>query len=185
MSSLRKRFIRSKAKIKYQRIFHHLTKDGKILDIGTGNGALCKILREKGYNVQPLDIKNHSYFKEVTPKIFDGIEIPYPNNTFEIALLITVLHHTKRPEHLIKEATRVADKIIIMEDIYTNKVQKHLTFLADSIVNQEFSGHPHTNKTDLEWKSIFKDQGLKLVSQSDHPAFLLLFRQITYVLEKV
>lgn len=180
----REKFIRTKANIKYKRIFSYLRKNDRILDIGTGNGALCKSLLENGFEVQPLDIRNNSFFKDLKPIIFDGVHIPYPDNSFDTALLITVLHHTDNPEGLLREAARVAAKIIIMEDVYTNIFQKKLTFLTDSLVNLEFFGHPHTNKTDGEWKSVFENEGLKVISQLDHVDFLILFRQVTYVLRK-
>ena len=184
MCSFKEKFIRSKAKIKYKRLLPYLVKGEKILDIGTGNGALCKIMLESGFNMQSLDITNNSFFKEVSPKMFDGNEIPYPDRSFDTAILITVLHHTNKPEKLIEEASRVAKRIIIMEDIYTNPLQKHLTFLADSLANLEFSGHPHSNKTNQEWQAVFKNHKLEIISQNDHPNFLLLFRQVTYVLKK-
>ena len=76
-----------------------------------------------------------------------------------------------------------ASRIIIMEDIYSNSLQKYLTFFVDSLVNLEFSDHPHSNKTDEEWRELFRKNGLKLVDAKYH-RFLLFFRQVTYYLEK-
>ncbi|QMU65548.1 MAG: methyltransferase domain-containing protein [Flavobacteriaceae bacterium] len=117
------------------------------------------------------------------PVIYKGGKLPFKDNEFDIVQLITVLHHIKDPEETIKEAVRVGKKIIIMEDIYTSKFQKYITFIADSINNWEFIGHPHTNKTDLGWKQVFNKNNLK-IEKVKYYNFLLFFKQVTYILTK-
>jgi hypothetical protein len=94
-----------------------------------------------------------------------------------------MLHHTTNAEALIREAGRVSDRVIIMEDIYENRFQQWITWFTDSLVNWEFYGHPHTNRTDAEWKELFERNGLKL-EKVEYYRFLLLFRQVMYVLKK-
>ncbi len=179
-----KKSIPARMAIKLDRIDRHLNKGESILDLGTGNGGLCLELRNRGHHVQPVDVKNISFFESVTPLIYDGQELPYPDDYFDTVLLITVLHHTPDPAAVFDEGLRVARKrIIVMEDIYKNPFQKHLTFFTDSLVNLEFVGHPHTNMTDEEWQALFADQGLNLVAKDEFPT-LIFFRQVIYVLEK-
>lgn len=159
-----------------------LTK-GNIIDIGTGNGGLEKVLIEEGYEIKGIDIKNKSLFNAVVPTVYDGKTFPFANDAFDMSLFITVLHHTPNPEKLIEEAKRCSQKMIIVEDIYRNTFQKYLTFFTDSLVNLEFKGHPHTNKTDEEWKAFFKKMNLKLTYCQQY-RFLFFFRQVIYVLEK-
>jgi hypothetical protein len=71
-----------------------------------------------------------------------------------------------------------------MEDIYESPFQKYLTWCADSLVNWEFYGHPHTNRTDVEWKEVFQRNGLEL-ENVEYYRFLLFFKQVTYVLTHV
>ena len=70
-----------------------------------------------------------------------------------------------------------------MEDIYTTLFQKYITFAADSINNWEFIGHPHSNKTDAEWRALFKKHDL-IIESVEYYQFLLFFTQVTYVLSK-
>lgn len=139
-----------------------LPRDGKILDMGCGVGNISEILIEKKYNVVSLDISNKSFSPVVKPVLYDGVTFPFSDKSFGTVLLITVLHHTPSPETIVKEAARVAKHIIIIEDIYTNPIEKYATFFFDSLFNLEFQGHPHTNKTDAEWKKLFADLGLSL-----------------------
>ena len=171
------------AKFKIERISEYLSPKDKILDIGTGPGSVCLLMNGDGYNVTPIDVIDQTLSPEIVPDIYNGKKLPYNNSSFDTALILTVLHHTSNPEEILLEAKRVADKIIIIEDIYTNPIQRYLTYFVDSIVNMEFSGHPHSNKSDNEWKEVFLELGLKLKA-AKYSRFLLFFRQATYYLEK-
>ncbi len=171
------------AKYKIERISEYLSPKDRILDIGTGPGSVCLLMNGDGYNVTPIDVIDQTLSPEIVPEIYDGKNLPYKNASFDSALILTVLHHTPNPEEILLEAKRVADKIIIIEDIYTNPIQRYLTYFVDSIVNMEFSGHPHSNKSDNEWKDVFIELGLKLKA-AKYSRFLLFFRQATYYLEK-
>jgi hypothetical protein len=70
-----------------------------------------------------------------------------------------------------------------MEDIYTTQFHKYLTFFMDSVTNFEFFGHPHTNKTDKEWRIEFKNLGFRIQEVRIH-GFWYFFTSATYVLEK-
>lgn len=171
------------AKFKIKRIEQYLSYQDKILDIGTGPGSVYLLLSELGYNVTPVDVEDQTFSKEIEPVIYNGKKLPYEDDSFDTALLLTVLHHTPNPKEVLLEAKRVSKKIIIIEDIYTNPLQKYLTYIVDSIVNMEFWGHPHSNKPDQEWRNLFKELGLTLKT-TRYDRFILFFRQATYFLVK-
>jgi len=159
-----------------------LSKKNKILDIGTGTGHVCQELNNRGYKAHPLDVENLSFTPNVNPQIFDGKRIPYLRNAFDVSLLLTVLHHTDKPEEVLRESVRVARRIIIIEDIYTSSLHKYTTFFFDSLLNLEFAGHPHSNKSDSEWRAIFKAHKLRLVEARYFRSYGI-FKQVVYVLE--
>lgn len=170
-----------RAEVKRKRLLPFYPAKEHILEVGSGNGALTMLLREAGHHITPLDIADRIIFPNTHAVVYDGAQFPFQNKPFTTCQLITMLHHTPDPEHLIREAMRVANRIIIMEDIYTNTFQKRLTFIADSIVNCEFFGHPHTNRTDAQWRETFARLGLRIEFAEEY-RFLGLFRQVTYVL---
>lgn len=174
---------KSWAEDKFKRINKFLNKDEKILDLGAGKCALSWILKEEGYNVTPVDVKNLSLTDQIEPIIYDGKNLPFADNSFDTVLLLTVLHHIPEPEIVLKESLRVADKIIIIEDVYSNPVQKYLTYFTDSLFNFEFIGHPHSNKKDLEWKKVFKNLNLNLFYTKKEKV-LKFYTQVLYYLEK-
>ncbi len=153
-----------------------------ILDIGSGNGALVKLLRDKGVSVKALDIGDNSSFTDVQVQVYDGEKLPFGKKQFDACQLITMLHHTTNAEEILREAERVSDRIIIMEDVYESSFQKYMTWFTDSLVNWEFYGHPHTNRTDAEWKEMFERNGL-VVEKAEYYRFLLFFKQVMYVLK--
>ncbi|MFX1340296.1 MAG: class I SAM-dependent methyltransferase [Promethearchaeota archaeon] len=148
---------------KIERIEKFLNKEGKILDIGGGLGTVSYLLKKKGYDSKVIDVQDVSIFKDIQPLIYDGIKIPFNDNIFDIALILTVLHHTKSPEIILNEAKRVAKRIIIIEDIYNSLLQKYLTFLIDSFANFQFFNHPHSNKNHNEWIRLFKNLNLEVI----------------------
>lgn len=160
-----------------------LLNRNEILDIGSGFCRIARILRDKGYQVTPVDIQNLSIVEKIRPIICDGKKLPFTNNSFDTALLLTVLHHTADPEAILKEANRVSKEIIIIEDIYKNTGQKYFTFVMDSLINLEFFGHPHTNKSDVGWKKLFEGLNFNLKG-SRYKTIWKGFLTAAYFLEK-
>lgn len=170
------------AQHKFNRLNSFLPKNAKYLEIGCGLGTVTSYFRQQGLEVTSLDIQNTSLISDVIPIIYQGKQIPFEDNQFDLVLLLTVLHHTENPLHLLEEAKRVGKTIIIIEDIYDNWLQKYLTYTVDSIVNWEFSRHPHNNLRDLAWKQVFTQLNMHLVFTQSY-RFLALFKQVIYILQ--
>ena len=178
---LERKWALGRAEVKRKRLLPFLTKGEKVLEVGSGNGALTKLLNKEGMMLQPLDVADKSLFKDVNVAVYNGEKFPFGDKRFDACQLITMLHHTTNAEGLVREAKRVSNRIIIMEDIYEGLFQKYLTWFTDSLVNWEFFGHPHTNLTDVEWRELFERNGL-VVEKVEYYRFLLFFKQVTYVL---
>lgn len=159
-----------------------LPKKAKILDVGAGVCNISRQLSQNGHSVTPLDIQNLSMVSGLDPLLYDGGKIPFKDNTYDVGLLVTVLHHVVEAEYLFDETVRVSKKVVVIEDVYDSWLHKRLTFFFDSLLNLEFIGHPHNNKTDNEWKLFFAERGLKLVSERAMGSYLV-FRHKVYVLD--
>ena len=125
---------------------------------------------------------NLSILPEIPVMVYDGEKLPYANNHFDNALLLTVLHHTTDPVAVLKESARVAKQVVIIEDVYKNVVQKYLTFGMDTLVNFGHSKMTYQNRSLEEWKLIFKDLNLEIIAEKQKRV-LLIFRQATFVLK--
>ncbi len=154
-----------------------------LLDIGSGTCHICDNLLRSGYNITAMDVQNISLINSIKPVLYGGETIPFGDNSFDKSLIVTVLHHTKNPEQVVTEAKRVSKSLVIMEDIYTNTFSKYFTYFFDSLLNLEFLGHPHTNKSDKEWKALFCKLDLKLLDVKYSRSFIFM-KHATYYLQK-
>ena len=168
---------------KARRIRPYLPAGHRILDVGSGKGGISRLLRRWGYDTVPLDVSDYSNFDDVRPILYDGRRLPFPDDSFGVVLLITVLHHIPDPDVILAEAARVSRRrIIVLEDTYYAIRKRRLLQLMDSIVNCEFRGHPHTNRTRREWRNAFARLGLLVVAESTERA-LGYFDQTLFVCE--
>jgi 2-polyprenyl-3-methyl-5-hydroxy-6-metoxy-1,4-benzoquinol methylase len=161
-----------------------LPKNSPILDIGSGNGLAAHLLKEKGFNIVPLDIHEGNYHPSVKPIVYDGKNIPFGDNSFHTGIILTVLHHIEDPEEFLKEAVRVCEELVIMEDIYDNKMQQYLTYFLDRVANLFYSPCPHTNKNDAQWRATFAKHDLEVVTVH-YRKVIFVIKQAVYHVKKV
>ncbi|NNC96142.1 MAG: methyltransferase domain-containing protein [Chitinophagales bacterium] len=182
-SFLRKKYFNNWGRKWTQRKIDHVSNyirtEESIVDIGCGNGLLTHMLREHNYNVTPVDIEDLSYSPLVKPIVYNGVLLPFENDEFQTGLLIAVLHHTKDPIELLKETSRIANDIVILEDVFYNRLQKWMLFLIDALINLGYSDLNFSHKTDREWKEIFTNLNLEVVEEKRIKT-LLIFNQIIY-----
>lgn len=172
-----------RAKDMVERIEDFLKPNDHILDVGSGTCHITKHLLDKNYKVIPLDISNQSLVTNLNPIIYNGEQIPFENDSFDVSLILTVLHHATAPLKIIEEAKRVSKRIVIMEDLYINIIHKYATYFIDSLANLDFFNHPHNNLCDAEWRRTFEELGL-IIKEARYRRSLFLLWQCTYLIEK-
>jgi SAM-dependent methyltransferase len=109
-----------------------------ILDIGGGNTSFCFYMSERCRDYTILDIDNHlvyelatvqfntTKFKNVTFKLGSALEIPYPDNSFDASLCVSVLEHVGKADAVIKtieemkRVTKSGGTIILTFDVRVN-----------------------------------------------------------------
>lgn len=167
-------------------VLPHVQLGERILDIGAGTCQVAEAIIQRGHDVTLVDVADGSLVPGLHPHIYDGQRLPFPDDSFDVALLITVLHHIPRPDDTLVEARRVARRIAIIEDVYESNAEKWLTWIGDSWLNREFFGHPHSNRTDQGWRETFERFDLRLVEarQKMHWFFPFRFRHAIYVLSR-
>lgn len=161
----------------------HLAAGQRILDVGAGSCLVAARLRARGLDVTAADVHDASCEPSVVPILIDGVSLPFDDDAFDVALLITVLHHTHDPDRVLAEASRVARRLVVQEDVHRTRRQKLATMAMDSVVNLEFVGHPHSNRSDDEWRASFAALELD-VSFASFKRFWRVFESATYVLER-
>lgn len=157
----------SRAAKTISQITTYIPKGSSVVDIGSGLGHVSKLLKDSGYKVTSLDKNRKPLFSDLNFVLTDGKNTQFREKQFDVSLLLTVLHHEKDPKQLFSEAARISRKIIIIEDVYTGDFQKYFTFFIDSLLNWEWSGHPHSNKSVEKWEKFFKENTYKITHRDD------------------
>jgi len=168
------------ARRKYRWIW--VATEDQLLEVGSGPGSVMLALREAGLDVTGLDIRDSSFHASLVPVVYDGTNMPFDTGQFDVALMLTMLHHTPDPNGILMEAARVARRLIIIEDIYDTPFQRAYTMLTDKITNMEFFGHPHSNRPHDGWLKTFEQMGFRLRHQQRY-RLAGIYQQAVYVVD--
>lgn len=122
--------------IKADKINNHCKKflGKKVLDVGAGRCYIAKTITEKNnVEVTCVDVidKNKTNINLV---VYDGVKIPFNDNTFDSVLLVYVLHHCKDQETLLNECLRVSKgNVIIFEDAEPTLFTKFMDYSFNTL----------------------------------------------------
>lgn len=107
-----------------------------VLDIGAGSGRFGKAVQEAlGVQVSGVDVCDYSDHT-IPFFVYDGKKLPFPDKSFDVLFFAFVLHHTRDQEILLREASRVARKqIVIFEDTYQIFFERWFTAWNDFHTN--------------------------------------------------
>jgi ubiquinone/menaquinone biosynthesis C-methylase UbiE len=102
-----------------------------VVEIGAGEGSVLQRLADSGFGRRhyALDISASGVERIRSRKIptlvecrqFDGYAVPYPDATFDLAILSHVLEHAEHPRLLLNEAARVADRVFVEVPLEHNR----------------------------------------------------------------
>ena len=184
--TLIKIIIRKRSELVVSRIKPYIKTSKKLIDIGSGTGDVSNLLKKQGKNVTPVDVADFHGPRLLSPIIYNGITLPFPDNYFDTALLLMVLHHTPNPKIIFDEASRVAKKIVVIETSYTTGTNKWFTVLSDAIGNLQFKPFWSSYKADQEWRKFFSSKDFQILDTVKYQDrnFGLPFLHIAYYLKK-
>ncbi len=117
------------------------------LDVGGGTGVMAQAVKTLfGLDrVASVDVQNRFLSSlNIETAIYDGVALPYPDNSFDCILLFNVLHHVPVACRvtLIRECRRVAGKgpIYIKDHISSGLIDDARLALLDFLGNVPFRG---------------------------------------------
>jgi SAM-dependent methyltransferase len=90
-----------------------------VLDVGAGDGEMARLIQH--YRPDTTAIAVETFLRSGRNKDaqfvrFDGIRLPFEDATFDVSLLLNVLHHAQAPELLLREIYRVTRSRVIVKD---------------------------------------------------------------------
>jgi SAM-dependent methyltransferase len=88
-----------------------------LLDVGCGDGTVAKDIGAKigAERVAGVDIKVRP-FVAIEVARYDGTHLPFPDGAFEAVIISDVLHHCHDPAAVLRDALRVASRVVAIKD---------------------------------------------------------------------
>ena len=107
-------------------------------------------------------VKQEKTYVPIT--LYDGYTLPFRSKSFDIVLIVDVLHHDTHPEHIMKEAKRVAKETVIIKDhYYTNHLDFFILKIYDYLGNRPYHINlPYNFYTLDQWDALFKKLSLNI-----------------------
>jgi SAM-dependent methyltransferase len=141
--------------------------NASVLDIGCGDGLLSYLIMQKrpDVKIRGVDIVGRSQ-TQIPVEQFDGKVIPYGDGSFEVTMLVDVLHHTIDPMVLLQEAVRVARNAVVIKDHTCNGSFDNLTLrLMDHVGNARHGvALPYNYWSQQRWFEAVETLGLKMAT---------------------
>ena len=169
------------------RISPYIINSKKLIDIGSGSGDIALLLQKGGKDITPVDVGEFHGPRFVKTVIYDGKMLPFPDHSFDTALLLMVLHHTPNPKTVFLEAGRVAREVVVIETSYTTPINKFFTVISDTIGNLRIEAFWNSYKTDRGWKAFFEKHGFTIKDSHkfyDRNLGIIPFLHILYYLQR-
>jgi SAM-dependent methyltransferase len=133
-----------------------------LLDIGCGDGTVARTIAERvgAQRVAGADVKVRP---EVAIEVvhYDGLHLPFPDGAFEAVILSDVLHHCHDPRAVLREALRVASRVVALKDHFrfgpvSDKILLWMDIVGNAAPAVEVRG---TYFSPREWTSLVDDAG--------------------------
>lgn len=171
-----------------RRLESWIKRTDRVVNLGAGDCRLDLMLRDRiGCEVIPVDVDDYNETNlELT--LYDGVNLPFEDDCFDVVTLIFVLHHAEDPEAVLKEAKRVCRRhIIAFEDINLTWWDRQIfrgfhRFLkwSQGFPTPTIEWKPH------QWISLAEKSGLKVKWQGNIGRQLGYFasRHVAYIWEK-
>jgi ubiquinone/menaquinone biosynthesis C-methylase UbiE len=141
----------------------------KVLEVGAGDGSILHFLNEWNFAKQLFAleiadtgvsrIRERGLDRLIEARSFDGYEIPYSDDSFDLVILSHVLEHVEHERILIRELKRIAKNIVVEVPLdYRFGVDKRMKHFLD---------YGHINMyTPTSLRFLLQSEGLKVVADT-------------------
>jgi SAM-dependent methyltransferase len=165
-------------------------RDARVLDIGSGDGALAGALLERrpDLGLEGVDVVKRAH-TAIPTREFDGKRLPHADDAFDVALLVDVVHHVDEPLELLREAARVARAAIVIKDHLDEGALAEQTLrLMDRVGNARYGvALPYSYWPRARWHEVIAELGLEVLEWNERlriypwPASLVFDRSLHFM----
>lgn len=140
-----------------------LPENARVLDIGCGSGdmAVAIMAARPDVSIDGVDVLVRPG-TAIEVREYDGETIPYPDGSYDVAMLVDVLHHTDDPASVLAEAARVASHGVLIKDHYRDGTVAGLILRFMDLVGNASHGVrlPYNYLSRTQWGQIWQRLGL-------------------------
>ena len=127
-----------------------IQSNSTIIDIGAGKGLLAQEMAQR-FNARVTMVDVASYNQTQLPlTICDSRRLAFADSSFDYAILSFVLHHCQNPDTILREALRVANQVIVIENDVRGRLRSIVTRAIDSVPAIQY-GTPLVARPTLGW----------------------------------
>jgi SAM-dependent methyltransferase len=125
-------FLKLIREYEFNKIVAQFSPSARILELGGGTGYQARRLTEFGFSVESLDVAESNYAsqQEFPVRLYDGINIPFEDSSFDIVFSSNVLEHVRDLPGLHAEIRRVLRPHGICVHVMPTGVWRFWTSLA-------------------------------------------------------
>ena len=139
-------------------------QDASVLDVGCGDGSIAQHLHatRPDLRIEGIDVLLRPETQMPVAQ-YDGKTIPFASGSFDVAMLVDVLHHADDAQHLLAEATRVARRAVVIKDHCRDGVLANSTLRFMDWVGNARHGVslPYSYWPEARWHDAFRELGLR------------------------
>ena len=164
-----------------------------LLDVGCGDGTLARSIMDRRPELRATGVEIRARPTTAIPvQEFDGRTLPYPDRSYEVVMLVDVLHHADDALLLIREAARVAAREVVIKDHLTGTWLSHERLRLMDWVGNIGHGVPlrYAYWSPGEWQEAFAQAGLHQVDRRERlgvygPALRWLFERRLHFISRL
>ena len=145
-------------------------RSGKILDVGCGTGILYEVL-PKNMDYTGIDLSEDMIkvgkrrYPKIDLRMMDCEKLNFKDETFDVILARSILHHVPHPEKAVKEIKRCLknDGIVVISEPKKTFISEGPRYIAKKFTGHFDEDHTHFKEDFLE--KIIKKSGLRIVKR--------------------
>lgn len=162
-----------------------IPRDLTVLDVGSGDGRIASRVMELRPDLKICAIDTTVRTNAmVSTTHYDGQKFPFEAKSFDLVMMIDVLHHVDKIGAILDEAARVSRQYVVIKDHFVRGWLARPTLtLMDNVSNRQFGiAIPANYQTEYQWNSMYAKTHLQSIDRRDHLG--LYIRPLSWFFER-